>query len=271
MIVREVRCKSVLTRSGIPSVDYAVNPYVGCAHACRYCYAVFMKRFTGHDEEWGEFVDVKVNAAEVLERQLRRAKSGNVSLGTVTDAYQELEHTYGVTRGCLLALGAKASFPTTVLTKSALVLRDLDVLRKMPALEVAFTITTLDDSVRSVFEPRASTIQQRLDALGELHEADIHTWAFFGPVLPALSDHQEQIDGLFAALAAAGVAYVLVDTLNLRGAQWGRLRTTLRDHFPELLGCYAEMRQDRESYAHLLAQRVARASQRCGLPFELAW
>jgi len=128
MIVREIDCKSILTRSGIPVVDYAVNPYVGCQHGCAYCYAGFMKRFTGHREQWGQFVDVRVNAPQGLARQLKRAKPGTVSLGTVTDVYQPLERKYCLARGCLQALTPYDSFPTTVLTKSALVLHDLDVL-----------------------------------------------------------------------------------------------------------------------------------------------
>ena len=106
MIVREIECQSILTKSGIEVVDYALNPYVGCGHGCVYCYARFMKRFTGHKEEWGEFVDVKINAAEVLARQMRRAKRGNIAFGTVTDPYQPLERKYEITRACLEVLTA---------------------------------------------------------------------------------------------------------------------------------------------------------------------
>ena len=150
MIVREITCKSILTQSGIPSVDYAVNPYVGCQHGCAYCYAVFMKRFTGHKEEWGQFVDARINAPQVLARQLRRAQPGSVTLGTVTDAYQPLERQYRLTRGCLQALASYERFATTVLTKGALVLRDLDVLQQMVDVEVGFTITTLDERESSL-------------------------------------------------------------------------------------------------------------------------
>jgi DNA repair photolyase len=136
----------------IEAVGYAINPYVGCGHGCVYCYATFMKRFTGHKEEWGAFVDVKVNAAEVLARQLRRARPGNISFGTVTDAYQPLEKEYGITRACLEAL-VEYDFPVCILTKSALVLRDLDLIRRLKDVEVAFTITTPDDDVRRRFEP----------------------------------------------------------------------------------------------------------------------
>src|SRR5512136_3130269 len=104
MKVREIFSKTILTRTAISGFDYCVNPYVGCEHGCRYCYASFMKRFTGHLEPWGEFVDAKVNAPEVLRRQLRRARRGDVLLGTVTDPYQPSEKRYLVTRRCLEAL-----------------------------------------------------------------------------------------------------------------------------------------------------------------------
>jgi DNA repair photolyase len=220
IVVRERECRSILSKSGIERVDYAVNPYVGCEHACAYCYAVFMKRFTGHKEEWGTFVDVKVNAPEVMARQLRRARPGKLSFGTVTDAYQPLEADYGITRACLEAL-AGYPLPTTILTKSALVLREVDVLRRIPGTEVAFTITTLDDGLRRWLEPGASPIGERLEALATLAAAGIPTWAFCGPLLPFLSDGEDELDALFAALEQAGVGHVLVDSLDLRGRGLG--------------------------------------------------
>ncbi len=271
MIVREITCKSILTQSGIPSVDYAVNPYVGCQHGCAYCYAVFMKRFTGHKEEWGQFVDVRINAPKVLARQLKRAQPGSVTLGTVTDAYQPLERKYELARGCLQALAPYDRFPATVLTKGALVLRDLDILQQMVDVEVAFTITTLDERARSVLEPCASPVARRIEALARLHEAGIRTWVFFGPALPVFSDSEDAIDALFASLAQVGVSSVLVDSINLRGAQWGRLRRVLQDHFPEAVEDYRLIQQDPAGYRTVLAQRVARAAERHGVPHELCF
>ncbi len=271
MIVREIHCKSILTHSGIAAVDYAVNPYVGCQHGCVYCYAVFMKRFTGHREEWGQFVDARVNAPQVLTQQLKRARPGNITLGTVTDVYQPLERKYRLARACLEALLPHKHFPATVLTKNSLVLRDLDILCQMRDVEVAFTITTLDDSTRQAFEPCASPIADRFKALERLHEAGIRTWAFFGPVLPALSDSEEAVDHMFAALSRVGVSHVLVDTLNLGGAQWGRLHRTLQLQYPDLIETYRLVRRDKRGYARMLAQRVAGAAERHGLSYELAF
>ncbi|MGQ9493282.1 MAG: radical SAM protein [Anaerolineae bacterium] len=271
MIAREITCKSALTRSGIGGVDYALNPYVGCQHGCVYCYAVFMKRFTGHHEEWGQFVDVRVNIPQVLAKQLKRAKPGTVSLGTVTDAYQPLERQYELSRQCLQALVAYPHFATTVLTKSALVLRDLDVLREMKGVEVAFTITTLDDSVRRILEPHASPIPQRIEALARLHEAGISAWAFFGPALPVFSDSAEAIDAFFAALAQTGISRILIDTLNLTSASWGRLQPILEKHYPEVLDIYRLIWRDRQGYATALAKRVAHVAERHNVAYELCF
>jgi len=264
MIVREIECKSILTKSGIEGVDYALNPYVGCEHGCVYCYATFMKRFTGHKEEWGTFVDVRVNAAQVLTRQLRRAKPGNVNFGTVTDAYQPLEKEYCVTRACLESL-AGYDFPITVLTKSALVLRDLDLVKGLKDVEVAFTITTTDDEIRQRFEPHASPIPARLSALGALAEAGVRTWAFCGPLLPFLSDGEAELDILFAELKRAGVGHVLVDSLNLRGAAWGRIRRVLQAQYPDLIEAYRALLADRRPYHIALMERTRRVAERYGL------
>jgi len=128
LIIREIKVKSILTRSGIPGYYYCINPYVGCAHGCKYCYATFMKRYTGHTETWGNFVDVKTNAPEVLQRQLKRAIRGKVIISSVTDAYQPIEAKYKLTRQCLEVL-LQHQFPTDILTKSPLVLRDMDLIK----------------------------------------------------------------------------------------------------------------------------------------------
>jgi DNA repair photolyase len=267
LLVREIECKSILTKSGIEAVDYAINPYVGCEHGCVYCYATFMKRFTGHQEEWGTFVDVRVNAAEVLARQLKRAKPGNITFGTVTDAYQPLEEEYGITRACLEVL-IDYDFPVSILTKSALVLRDMDLIKHLKEPEVAFTVTTLNDEVRRHFEPWSSPIPARLEALRVLADAGIPTWAFCGPLLPFLSDSEKEIDALFRELRRAKVGYVLVDSLNLRGATWGRMRKSLQTHYPHLVSSYGALRTDRRPYHDALMERTRRIAEKHGLSWK---
>ena len=274
MIIREIECKSILTKSGIEGVDYAINPYVGCSHGCVYCYAIFMKRFTGHKEEWGTFVDVKVNAAEVLARQMQRAKRGNTAFGTVTDTYQPLERKYQITRACLEVLTAYDGstelaevFPVSILTKSDLVLRDLDLLRHLRDVEAGFTITPLDEEVRRVFEPRSSPVPARLAALAELAEAGIKTWAFCGPLLPFLSDGEDQIEALFRELARAGVSYVIVDSMKLSGAIGGRVRRVLETHYPDLVEGYRHISANRRPYHEALMARAQRLAEK----HSLAW
>ena len=186
-IVREIKAKSVLTKSGIPGIDYCINPYVGCFHGCRYCYATFMKRFTGHQEPWGSFVDVKVNAPVILQKQLARARRGNVLISSVTDGYQPIESKYKLTRQCLEVL-LEYQFPVDILTKSPLVWRDMAVITKFKEIEVGLTITTDNENIRKVFEPHASPISERMKALETLHDHGIKTYAFIGPVLPMNPD-----------------------------------------------------------------------------------
>jgi DNA repair photolyase len=267
VIIREIECKSILTKSGIEGVDYGINPYVGCGHGCVYCYAIFMKRFTGHKEEWGTFVDIKVNAAHVLARQMRRAKPGNIVFGTATDAYQPLERKHRITRACLEVLTAYG-FPVSILTKSNLVLRDLDILRRLRDVEVGFTITTLDEEVRRVFEPRSSPIPARLEVLAELSQAGIKTWAFCGPLLPFLSDSEEQMDGLFRELAQAGVSHVIVDSMKLSGAIGGRVKKVLERHYPDLVEGYRHIAANRHPYHEALMVRARRLAEKHGLAWE---
>ena len=172
-------------------MDYCINPYVGCFHGCRYCYATFMKRFTGHTEPWGSFVDIKTNAPEVLHRQLRTAAAGHVLISSVTDPYQPMEEKYKLTRRCLEVLLPHQP-SVNVLTKSPLILRDLDLLKQFKAITVGFTVGTDNDEIRRVFEPHAPPVEARIQALKTLFEAGLKTYVFIGPLLPmdpeALSD-----------------------------------------------------------------------------------
>lgn len=182
-VIKEKKARSILSKSGISGIDYCINPYTGCSHGCKYCYATFMKRFTGHMEAWGSFVDVKINAPEVLQRQMKNAAWGNVMISSVTDPYQPIENQFKITRQCLEVLVAY-QFPVNILTKSSLVLRDLDLLQGFEEIEVGITITTDNEKIREIFEPNAPSIESRIHALKELTENGIKTYAFIGPLLP---------------------------------------------------------------------------------------
>jgi DNA repair photolyase len=203
--VTEVRAKSILNKSKI--FDYCVNAYTGCQVNCRYCYArLFMRRYSGHSEPWGAFVDVKVNAPELLRKQLTRAKRGTVWLSSVCDPYQPLEAVYKLTRQCLIEL-AEREFPVYVQTKSELLLRDLDVFERFEEIEVGMTITTDDEKLARVFEPGASSVEERIMALAGIHSRGIRTFAFIGPLLPGNPEK------LIAALEGK-VDKVLIDRMN---------------------------------------------------------
>jgi len=205
LAVKETQAKSVLNKSQI--FDYCVNPYTGCQVNCRYCYAaLFMKRYSGHKEAWGEFVDVKVNAPDVLRKQLLRAKRGTVWISSVCDPYQPLEAKYELTRRCLKEL-LEEQFPVNIQTKSKLVLRDLDLLTEFKEIEVGFTITTSDEKIAKLFEPGASSVSERLKALEKLRTSGIKTFAFIGPLLPG------DPEKLVADLAGL-VNRVFIDRMN---------------------------------------------------------
>ncbi len=204
--MREIAAKSILTKTGIEGYDYCINPYVGCEHGCRYCYASFMKRFTGHREPWGDFVDVKVNAPQVLARQVKRARRGPLLIGTVTDPYQPAEKRYRVTRGCLEVL-LEQGFSINILTRSPLCTRDIDLFQRLEDIAVGLSITTDNEKIRKIFEPRSPSIPSRIEALRTLHSAGVSTYAFIGPMLPL--DPEKIIETL------GDVAdEVLVDRLN---------------------------------------------------------
>lgn len=203
MQIREIRAKTILSRSMV--ADYAVNPYVGCQHDCVYCYAQYMKRFTGHREEWGAFVDVKVNAAELLAKEVLKKRPGKVWISGVCDAYQPIERRYRLTRQCLEVL-VEADWPVTVQTKAPLVLRDLDILKRFAHAEVGFTITTADERMRKIFEPGAPPVAKRIEALQQLHAEGIRTFAMIAPVLPGAEK--------LPALLKGHADHVLIDRLN---------------------------------------------------------
>jgi DNA repair photolyase len=231
--VHEITCQSILNRSRIPGLDYTLNPYTGCLHGCVYCYARFMTRFAKHPAPWGQFCEVKVNASEILQKQIEKLPPGLVSLSTVTDPYQYPEKQYGVTRRLLEILSA-TPFSVSILTRSDLVLRDLDVLHhfKPEQIEVGFSLAFPDDSVRKAFEPGAPVIQKRIEALGLLHDAGIRTWVFLAPVLPVLTT--EKLSELLSTIQNR-VDYILVDALNIKCGNREGLREAVRSVDPDLI------------------------------------
>lgn len=269
-MLREIQARSILNKSGVPGIDYTINPYVGCMHACLYCYADFMGRFSGHREPWGTFVDAKVNASEVLAHQLRRTQSGCVSLSTVTDPYQPIEARYRLTRR-LLEQFAGRDFQVSVLTKSSLVVRDLDILQRISQLEVGFSLTTLDPVIAGRFEPGASRPTERLEAMRNLSEAGISTWLFIAPALPYFADTDPTLEVLFLAARQAGARSVLVDSFQFYPKPWGRVRALLESKYAKLVPLYEEVRRNPAPFRLSLHQRVETLASRHNLPARCAF
>ena len=209
MILRETCARSILSKSQV--FDYAINPYVGCQHGCTYCYARFMRRFTVHKELWGEFVDVKINAPDLLRKEIHAKPPGRIWISGVCDSYQPIEKEYELTRKCLEIL-VGCGWPITIQTKSPLVLRDIDLLRRSADIEVGLSVTTADDDIRTLFEPNAPSIKERGKALGALHHEGIRTFAMIAPMLPGA-------EGLAAHLSGK-VDYVLADRMNYHYGDW---------------------------------------------------
>jgi DNA repair photolyase len=209
MIVKEIYAKSILSKSKV--YEYTINAYTGCQHACAYCYARFMKRMTGHTEPWGEFVDAKINAPELLQKEIFKKSPGNVWISGVCDSYQPLERNYELTRKCLEML-VDNNWPVTIQTKSPLILRDMDLLSRRSNIEVGLTITTADENIRRLFEPHAPSIEARIEALDELHRAGIKTFAMIAPMLPGTEE--------LSALLSGKVDSVLIDRMNYHYGDW---------------------------------------------------
>jgi len=171
-MIKEIKVKTALSPTHLPGLDYALNPYRGCTHACVYCYAPSVIHWD--KGKWGELVEVKINLPRILSKELRVKKKGVVGLGTVTDPYQPSEKKYEITRRCLELL-LLHDFPVCIQTKSSLVLRDIDLLKEFKNVEVGITLTALDDTLGEKMEPGASSVSERLRALFELREIGIKT------------------------------------------------------------------------------------------------
>lgn len=237
-----------------------------------------MRRYTEHSEHreyrerWGEFVDVKVNAVEALTEEVKRKKRGEVFLSSVCDGWQPVEAKYKLTRECVKIL-LENGFSLTILTKSALVERDFDLLKANPKnVKLGLTLTTLDERLQSLVEPRASSPQRRLATLKKAADSGIKIYAFLGPLLPYLSDKELDIDKLFHSLRDIGLDCIYLDRLNPRYGVWASLYPFLRRHYPSLCSKYKILLNDNDvldDYSHSLAKRVKRVAKKHGLEKKL--
>lgn len=222
-ITKEVITKDYVTKSNLPTSDYVINPYTGCTHGCKYCYASFMKRFTNHAEEWGTFIDIKRCKKPISKKKL---ENKTVVMSSVTDCYNSFEEKYKITRNILEQL-INIDCKLNIITKSSLILRDLDILKKFKNLVVSISINTIDENFRKDMD-NASSIQERLRALKELHSNSIYTVLFMSPIFPEITDFKTIIE-----ISHNFVDEYWFENLNLRGAYKKVILDYVHNNYPQ--------------------------------------
>lgn len=258
MIINNIEVNSVMTKSSLPVGGYSVNPYVGCPHACKYCYASFMKRFTGHSEDWGTFLDVKYWKPIINPKKYE----GQLAvIGSVTDGYNPLEETYGRTRALLEELkdsGAKIM----ICTKSDLVVRDLDILTQMKDVTVSWSINTLDENFKNDMD-EAVSIERRLAAMKKVYDAGIRTVCFVSPIFPEITDIPAIIERV-----KNQCDFVWLENLNLRGTFKPAIMKYIEDKHPDLLPLYKQIYgKNDKTYWKILEQKIESYTKENGLPY----
>lgn len=257
-VLREIEVRSVITKSNLPVCDYSVNPYVGCTHACRYCYASFMKRFTGHAEPWGGFIDVKY-WPEI--KNPSKYKGTEIFIGSVTDPYNPQEAEYQRTRAFLEQMqdsGARIS----IATKSDLVLRDLELIRKFPDARVSWSVNTLDEDFKNDMDDAVS-IGRRLDAMRIFHDEGIRTTCFISPIFPGLTDVEAIIEQ-----SRGECNLIWLENLNLRGAFKPVIMEYIREKHPDLYPLYDEIyNRGNLSYWEWLDREMRSFTESIGLDY----
>ena len=256
--VREIQVKSILSTSNLPVTDYSVNPYVGCPHACKYCYASFMKRFTGHPEPWGTFLDVKYwpeirNPGKYAGKQL--------FIGSVTDPYGPQEEIYKRTRALLEQLQG-SGISVSIARKSVLVLRDLNLIKSFPNARVSWSINTLDEDFKNDMD-NAVSIKRRLDAMKQVYDAGIRTVCFIAPVFPGITD----FEAIFHQVRNQ-CDLVWLENLNLRGGFKKDILDYIRKKHPDLVPLYDAIYNKRDrSYFRGLEDQAERLAKENSCPF----
>ena len=220
VLIGEVETKNIMTKSSLPVGGYSVNPYVGCTHACKYCYASFMKRFTGHTEEWGTFLDVKHWQAITNPKKYAGQR---IVIGSVTDGYNPQEEKFGNTRKLLEQLRGSGA-DILICTKSDLVVRDIDLLKELGQVTVSWSINTLDEDFRNDMD-KAVSIERRIAAMKQVYDAGIRTVCFVSPVFPGITD----FEAIFERVRDQCDLFWL-ENLNLRGG----FKTTILDYIAEI-------------------------------------
>ena len=241
--------------------DYIINPYTGCQHGCKYCYADFIRRFQGIKEKWGDFVYAKVNCVDLLEKELKKNKPGNIWLSSVCDCYMPIEKKFKLTRKILEIISNspyKNKFSIEILTKSDLIKRDFDLLKELN-VEMGCSINTLNEKVTKIIEPLASLPKQRIKALKEAKKIGIKVYGFISPVLPGITNLEE----LFKELNFCD--YVWVELLNTRKPILNRLMPIIRKKFPNKVKDFEFAINNSEEYFQKLKKQARKLEKKYNL------
>jgi len=244
--VKEMMCRSILSESKIS--DLALNPYKGCSNGCKYCYVRFIKRREAEAPISTGDVEAKINAPTVLLRQIKRMKAPRkVMMSSVCDAWQEAEEKYRISRKCLEIL-VEFDFGVSILTKRSLVLRDIDIIKRGKKISLGVTITTLDAKAAGLVEPGASPPEERALIFKEAQKENIHTFLFFGPILPFFSDGEDNIKEIFRLAREYRIGSMCIDKLNYGPTVWKNMSGIISQNYPRLF----------ETYRRLLLDKCAR-------------
>lgn len=258
LLIRDVETKNIMTKSNLPVGGYSVNPYVGCTHGCKYCYASFMKRFTGHTEPWGTFLDIKHWPTI---KNPKKYKDQRVVIGSVTDGYLPQEKQVRNTRRILEQLKSSGA-EILICTKSDLVLRDIDLLKEMGKVTVSWSINTLDEKFQADMD-KAASISHRLEAMKQVYEAGIRTVCFISPVFPGITDFEKIFERV-----KDQCDLVWLENLNLRGGFKQEILDYIQKCYPHLIPLYDEIyRKGDRSYFRSLENQAAQMAQKYDCPF----
>ena len=262
---REEPCRSALNRVKGMMFEWSLNPYMGCAHRCTFCYVRAFERRADRpsDERYGRSIRVKINVAEVLARELARPTwdGASIVVGAATDPYQPAEGRFRLTRACLGVL-AGASNPFSIITRGPMIVRDVDVLQeasRRAKVSITFSIPTLDDDVWRKSEPSTAHPRQRLRAIRELTDAGIDARVGMAPILPGVSDRPEQLAEVVRAAREAGATGIWANVLFLKSGTREHFLASLAEHWPEQLPLYERLYASGRAYLPAAETKPVRA------------
>ena len=278
-----LRVRSVLNRCTGTRMPFTwtINPYRGCEFACKYCYARYTHEFMEMRDglEFEQKIYAKQHAAELLRQELRHVKPGeDIAIGTATDPYQPIERKLEITRSILQELTRHSGLELGIVSKSTMVVRDIDLLKEISQqnrISVSLTVTTADNDLARILEPRAPRPDLRLEALKELRKAGIRAGVICAPVLPGITDSPKQLEAVVRAAAHAKANHIYANPLFLKPCSAAVFMPFLREHFPQLVPEYEKRFQDHAflpgTYRKRISELISRLRAKYGIRSDSRW